>query len=190
MIRAEDGDPGHPAPRLHHLLPLPPTSCLCVGVKSAEPLTSPPHPPDPADSLLPCRPGPAQPGLPVCGAAQRSPRSSALSTGDRLFGIYPRRCACLFICSLFHGSKKQFLLPLISPTTTTTTHPSAQPVPPSSHLPPLPPPTPSSSSPTSAPNPILLKTVIEQRCMLGLGPLLGEIWVRAWTPGTQLHANV
>lgn len=112
MIRAaEDGDPGHPAPPSPAAFASNLLSVCRRKIGRAFNVSLP----APADSLLPCRPGPAQPGLPVCGAARRSPRSSALSTGDRLFGIYPRRCACLFICSLFHGSKKQFLLPLISP---------------------------------------------------------------------------
>lgn len=129
MIQAGDGDPGYPALCLRHLPPFPATFCLCARLKLAKPLTSPPAP---ADSLLPPRSGLAQPGLPVCCTAQRATRSSALSTGDRLFGIYPRRCACLFICSLFQGSKKQFLLPLIFPLTPfSSTH--------STNLPPLPP---------------------------------------------------
>lgn len=110
----------------------------------------------------------AQPRLPVCWAALCSTRSSALSAGDRLFGIYP-----LLLCLSLHlqpfmavksslSSPLSFSSPSAPPPLTLQLnsfhHPPTAPIP---------------SHPTiSAPNPILLKTVIEHRGVLGLGPLL------------------
>lgn len=51
----------------------------------------------PSRQPAPSLPGLAQPSLPVCRAALCSTRSSALSAGDRLFGIYP-----LLLCLSLH----------------------------------------------------------------------------------------
>lgn len=114
----------------------------------------------------PSPPSLAQPILPVCCAVLCSTRSSALSAGDRLFGIYP-----LLLCLSLHlqpfmavksslSSPLSFSSPLSPPFTL--------------HLSSFQPSSPSPPS-ISARNPILLKTVIEQRGMLGLGLLLGVL---------------
>lgn len=54
-----------------------------------------------------------QPWLPVCHAVLCSTRSSALSAGDRLFGIYPLLLCLSLHLQPFYDSKKQARLPLI-----------------------------------------------------------------------------
>lgn len=86
---------------------------LCQS-KIGQPLTSPTAPPD---SLLPLflarlNPG-CQSAVLLC-AALCSTRSSALSAGDRLFGIYPLLLCLSLLLQPFSWQKKETsLLPLI-----------------------------------------------------------------------------
>lgn len=116
----------------------------------------------------------AQPSLPVCSAVLCSTRSSALSAGDRLFGIYP-----LLLCLSLHlqpfmavksSLSSPLSLPLPLPSPSSPTYPPTLQL--NSFHHPLTAPSPPAAT---APNPILLKTVIEQRGMLGLGLLLGVL---------------
>lgn len=108
MSQAGNHDQSHPVPCLRHLMYFSLISCLDATVK----LANPEHlrQPDQTTSFL--SPSLVQASLPVCGAALCSARSSALSAGDRLFGIYPL-LLCLSSSAAFHGCKKQSFLPLI-----------------------------------------------------------------------------
>lgn len=81
---------------------------LCQS-KIGQPLTSPAAPPD---NLLPLPVAWLNPGCQsaVLFSALHAPVRCRLVTG--YLGFTHCCCACLFICSLFHGSKKQSLLPL------------------------------------------------------------------------------
>lgn len=153
MSRAWNHDPSHPVPHLRHLMYFSSALLSLCKSKIGQPLTSPTAPPDnllplPVAWLNPC----CQSAVLFC--ALHAPVRCRLVTG--YLGFTHCCCACLFICSLFHGSKKQFLLP---PTLQLNSF---------HHTPTAP-----SLPAISAPNPILLKTVIEQLGMLGLGLLLG-----------------
>lgn len=133
----------------------------------------------------PSPPRRAQPRLPVCSAVLCSTRSSALSAGDRLFGIYPLLLCLSLHLQPFMEVKKQSLLPLIHflpspPLPSPNLQLNSFHHPPTSLSPPPPPP---SLSTISFPNPVLLKTVIEQRGMLGLGLLLKILSKCGWKCG-------
>ena len=128
---------------------------LCQS-KIGQPLTSPTAPPDSFLPLFLARLNPGcQSAVLLCAAALCSTRSSALSAGDRLFGIYPLLLCLSLLLQPFSWQKKRnvspppYPLPLFSSTLTLQIS--------SFHHPPTAP----SPSPISAPNPILLKTVIE-----------------------------
>lgn len=94
-------------------------------------------------------------------------------------------CLSLHLQPFFMAVKSSFSSPLSSPPPPHTLqlnpfhHPPTYPPPPPGPIP--------SSSAISAPNPILLKTVIEQCCMLGLWPLLGKF---GWEHGhPALHST-
>lgn len=89
----------------------------------------------------PSPPSLAQPILPVCCAVLCSTRSSALSAGDRLFGIYPLLLCLSLHLQPFMAVKSSLSSPLSfsSPLSPPPPHPSSQLIPailplPSIHL--------------------------------------------------------
>lgn len=139
--------PSTPLPHLHHSLrengcelslkawpesPFPTSVTWGIFLHKTGPILASPI--DPPDNLLP----PCLAWLnPSCQSAVlffalHAPVRCRLVTG--YLGFTHCRCACLFICSLFHGSRKLHLLPLIlsvlslPPTT-------LQLIPPSTHCP-------------------------------------------------------
>lgn len=134
MTQAWNRDLSHPVPRLRHLMYFPPTLLSLCQSKIGQPLTSPTAPPD---NLLPLPVAWLNPGCQsaVLFCALHAPVRCRLVTG--YLGFTHCRCACLFICSLFHGSKKQSLLPLIlslsslpPPSPFSSTHSTILPLPP------------------------------------------------------------
>ncbi|KAK5929594.1 hypothetical protein CgunFtcFv8_010815 [Champsocephalus gunnari] len=134
MSQAWKRDPSHPVPTSPSPDVFSSNLLSPCQSKIGHPLTSPPAP---ADNLLPLSVAWLNPGCQ--SAVERSARSSALSAGDRLFGIYPWLLCLSLHLQPFMAVKSSLsslilFLPSLPPSPFSSTHSTILPLPP-----PLPP---------------------------------------------------
>lgn len=134
MSQAWKRDPSHPVPTSPSPDVFSSNLLSPCQSKIGHPL---PSPPAPADNLLPLPVAWLNPGCQ--SAVERSARSSALSAGDRLFGIYPRLLCLSLHLQPFMAVKSSLsslilFLPSLPPLTLQLNsfhHPPTAPLPPS-----------------------------------------------------------